>query len=241
MGKFGEERFADQLVLSLADESTAVRLAAINAIVRHRPQTGLGAAHQLARRSRHLDPHRRGAGARRVSPPGDHRAAAAPSDARPAAGAHRRDRGARQVGGRAGQGRALPLSRRVRSGDPARGDAGAGAHPGQRRVRRAGGGAVARRLAPARRRGGGPRRCAAIARRCRRCIARSKTPTPTCSSRRFWRSTRSRIARRSRISSRRWRTRAILDDVSEVFVRHAISIATCSRRRGARRTAGGKW
>lgn len=41
MGKFGEERFADQLVLSLADESTAVRLAAINAIVRHRPQTGL--------------------------------------------------------------------------------------------------------------------------------------------------------------------------------------------------------
>lgn len=41
MGKFGEERFADQLVLSLADESTAVRLAAINAIVRHRPQSGL--------------------------------------------------------------------------------------------------------------------------------------------------------------------------------------------------------
>jgi HEAT repeat protein len=41
MGKFGEERFADQLVLSLADESTNVRLAAINAIVRHRPETGL--------------------------------------------------------------------------------------------------------------------------------------------------------------------------------------------------------
>jgi HEAT repeat protein len=41
MGKFGEERFADQLVLSLTDESTAVRLAAINAIVRHKPQTGL--------------------------------------------------------------------------------------------------------------------------------------------------------------------------------------------------------
>ena len=41
MGKFGEERFADQLVLSLADESTAVRLAAINAIVRHKPQSGL--------------------------------------------------------------------------------------------------------------------------------------------------------------------------------------------------------
>lgn len=41
MGKFGEERFADQLVLSLADESTAVRLAAINAIVRLRPETGL--------------------------------------------------------------------------------------------------------------------------------------------------------------------------------------------------------
>ena len=41
MGKFSEERFADQLVLSLADESTSVRLAAINAIVRHRPETGL--------------------------------------------------------------------------------------------------------------------------------------------------------------------------------------------------------
>ena len=41
MGKFSEERFADQLVLSLADESTAVRLAAINAIVRLRPEKGL--------------------------------------------------------------------------------------------------------------------------------------------------------------------------------------------------------
>ncbi|HKO58818.1 MAG TPA: HEAT repeat domain-containing protein [Thermoanaerobaculia bacterium] len=41
MGKFGEERFADQLVLSLADESTAVRLAGINAIVRLRPEKGL--------------------------------------------------------------------------------------------------------------------------------------------------------------------------------------------------------
>ena len=41
MGKFGEERFADQLVLSLADESSAVRLAAINAIVRLRPEQGL--------------------------------------------------------------------------------------------------------------------------------------------------------------------------------------------------------
>jgi HEAT repeat protein len=41
MGKFGEEQFADQLVLSLADEATAVRLAAINAIVRLRPETGL--------------------------------------------------------------------------------------------------------------------------------------------------------------------------------------------------------
>ena len=41
MGKFGEDRFADQLVLSLADESTTVRLAAINAIVRLRPETGL--------------------------------------------------------------------------------------------------------------------------------------------------------------------------------------------------------
>lgn len=42
MGKFGEERFADQLVLSLADEATPVRLAAINAIVRLRPEKGLG-------------------------------------------------------------------------------------------------------------------------------------------------------------------------------------------------------
>ncbi|HXH41746.1 MAG TPA: HEAT repeat domain-containing protein, partial [Thermoanaerobaculia bacterium] len=41
MGKFSEERFADALVLSLADEATAVRLAAINAIVRHRPAQGL--------------------------------------------------------------------------------------------------------------------------------------------------------------------------------------------------------
>ena len=41
MNRFGEERFADQLVLSLADESTSVRLAAINAIVRLRPETGL--------------------------------------------------------------------------------------------------------------------------------------------------------------------------------------------------------
>lgn len=41
MGKFGEERFADQLVLSLADEATSVRLAGINAIVRLRPETGL--------------------------------------------------------------------------------------------------------------------------------------------------------------------------------------------------------
>jgi len=41
MGKFGEDRFADPLVLSLADEATAVRLAAINAIVRLRPETGL--------------------------------------------------------------------------------------------------------------------------------------------------------------------------------------------------------
>lgn len=41
MGKFGEERFADQLVLALTDESTAVRLAAINAIVRLRPEKGI--------------------------------------------------------------------------------------------------------------------------------------------------------------------------------------------------------
>ena len=41
MGKFGGELFADPLVLSLADEATAVRLAAINAIAHHRPETGL--------------------------------------------------------------------------------------------------------------------------------------------------------------------------------------------------------
>jgi HEAT repeat protein len=41
MGKFSEERFADQLVLSLADEATGVRLAAINAIVRLRPEKGV--------------------------------------------------------------------------------------------------------------------------------------------------------------------------------------------------------
>jgi HEAT repeat protein len=41
MGRFGEERFVDQLVLSLADESTAVRVAAINSIVSTRPAKGL--------------------------------------------------------------------------------------------------------------------------------------------------------------------------------------------------------
>lgn len=41
MGRFGEERFVDQLVLSLADESTAVRVAAINSIVATRPAKGL--------------------------------------------------------------------------------------------------------------------------------------------------------------------------------------------------------
>lgn len=41
MGRFGEERFADQIVFSLADESTAVRLAAINAVVHLRPEKGL--------------------------------------------------------------------------------------------------------------------------------------------------------------------------------------------------------
>jgi HEAT repeat protein len=41
MGKFGGERFANQIVLSLADEASAVRLAAINAVVHLRPETGL--------------------------------------------------------------------------------------------------------------------------------------------------------------------------------------------------------
>jgi HEAT repeat protein len=41
MGKFGENRFADQLVLSLADESNSVRLAAIEALVKLRSDKGL--------------------------------------------------------------------------------------------------------------------------------------------------------------------------------------------------------
>jgi HEAT repeat protein len=41
MGKFAEEQFGHHIVLSLADESTAVRLAAINAIVRLRPSHGI--------------------------------------------------------------------------------------------------------------------------------------------------------------------------------------------------------
>jgi HEAT repeat protein len=41
MGRFSEDRFGDQVVLSLADEATAVRLAAINAIVHLRPEKGL--------------------------------------------------------------------------------------------------------------------------------------------------------------------------------------------------------
>ena len=41
MGRFREERFADQLVLSLADESTLVRIAAIQAMVKIRPEKGL--------------------------------------------------------------------------------------------------------------------------------------------------------------------------------------------------------
>ncbi len=41
MGSFSEERFADQLVLSLTDESTAVRVAAINSIVAIRPVKGI--------------------------------------------------------------------------------------------------------------------------------------------------------------------------------------------------------
>ena len=41
MGKFGEEQFGHELVLSLADESTAVRLAAINALVHLKPASGI--------------------------------------------------------------------------------------------------------------------------------------------------------------------------------------------------------
>ncbi len=41
MGRFSEDRFGDQVVLSLADEAIAVRLAAINAIVHLRPEKGL--------------------------------------------------------------------------------------------------------------------------------------------------------------------------------------------------------
>lgn len=41
MGSFSEERFADQLVLSLTDESPAVRVSAINSIVAIRPAKGI--------------------------------------------------------------------------------------------------------------------------------------------------------------------------------------------------------
>lgn len=41
MGKYGEARFADQLILALADESAAVRVAAIEALVKVKPERGL--------------------------------------------------------------------------------------------------------------------------------------------------------------------------------------------------------
>ncbi|HUP44384.1 MAG TPA: HEAT repeat domain-containing protein [Thermoanaerobaculia bacterium] len=41
MGKFAEEQFGQHIVLALADESTIVRLAAINAVVHLRPETGI--------------------------------------------------------------------------------------------------------------------------------------------------------------------------------------------------------
>lgn len=41
MGMYGEARFADQLILALADESTHVRVAAIEALVKVRPEKGL--------------------------------------------------------------------------------------------------------------------------------------------------------------------------------------------------------
>ncbi|HUP65006.1 MAG TPA: HEAT repeat domain-containing protein [Thermoanaerobaculia bacterium] len=41
MGKFGEARFADQLVMALADESTVVRIAAIQALVKVRSRSAL--------------------------------------------------------------------------------------------------------------------------------------------------------------------------------------------------------
>jgi HEAT repeat protein len=41
MGKYAEARFADQLILALADESTMVRIAAIEALVTVRPGKGL--------------------------------------------------------------------------------------------------------------------------------------------------------------------------------------------------------
>ena len=122
MGMFSEERFADALVLSLADEATAVRLAAINAIVRHRPAQGLRAADLVARRLRHLDSHRRRAGARRIPPSRRDRAARASPRSRSSAGPHRRDRSARQVGRRAGEERALRLRARIRSRSPPRRD-----------------------------------------------------------------------------------------------------------------------
>ncbi|HEU4521507.1 MAG TPA: HEAT repeat domain-containing protein [Thermoanaerobaculia bacterium] len=41
MGRFAEEQFGPHIVLALADESTVVRLAAINAVVHLRPETGI--------------------------------------------------------------------------------------------------------------------------------------------------------------------------------------------------------
>ena len=96
MGRFSEERFADQLVLSLADESTAVRLAAINAIVRLRPEKGL---EPLISSLEDADIWIRTAAAQAL---GEYRIPTAIEplmqhlDERLAAGAHRRDRSARQ-------------------------------------------------------------------------------------------------------------------------------------------------
>ena len=209
MGKFGEERFADQLVLSLADESTAVRLAAINAIVRHRPETRTRAAHQLARRSAtsgSAPPRRRRSANIAITATIEPLMRHLMHDPPPVRIAVIDALGKSEDA--AGQGRAVPLSRaspirrssarrcwrwrasrattcssvlvaRSRSEDwRLRAAAGDGPrHP--RRSRRAAGAAPrARRF----------RHLRAAVRRC-------------------WRSTKSRTVRRSRICSRRWRTR----------------------------------
>jgi HEAT repeat protein len=231
MGKFGEDRFADQLVLSLADESTAVRLAGINAIVRLRPETGL---EPLISSLDDNDIWIRTAAAQAL---GEYRHAQAieplmrhllhdPAPVRIAvieALGKSRDEGVKDI-----------LFSCLAESDT--------------EIQRAAMLALARipgrdafeRLTTALTSDDWRIRAAAAARRCRCSTAHLRIRTPTCSSRRCWRSTRSPTARRSRCCSRRWRTRPFSTTSRRCSSGTRICTATCSRRRGGRRTAGGK-